>query len=126
MRGISGPVFRPSILVAALLVGALALPAAEPVAQVPPGSVVRWPGEGLESCAMEKASWPPLGGACLYAVDLLRGEGVVELRRTRAGRPESVSIRVGAYPYPVQKLTLPKEKVDLSREDLARVQRESR
>jgi murein DD-endopeptidase MepM/ murein hydrolase activator NlpD len=75
---------------------------------------------------MEKARWPPLDGACLYAVDLLRGEGVVELRRTRAGRPESVSIRVGAYPYPVQKLTLPKEKVDLSSEDLARVQRESR
>ncbi len=99
---------------------------AEPVAQVPPGSVVRWPGEGIESCAMEKRSWAPLDGACFYPVDLLRGEGAVELVRTRGGRPESVSIRVGAYPYPVQKLTLPREKVDLSPESLARVQRESR
>ena len=66
---------RPA-LAAFLLAAALAAPGtgAEPVAQVPPGSVVRWPGEGLESCAVGKKSWPPLDGACFYAVDLLRGE----------------------------------------------------
>jgi murein DD-endopeptidase MepM/ murein hydrolase activator NlpD len=57
---------------------------------------------------------------------MLEGEGVVELARTRGGDRESVSIRVGSYPYPVQRLTLPREKVDLSPESLARVQRESR
>jgi murein DD-endopeptidase MepM/ murein hydrolase activator NlpD len=118
---------RPA-LAAFLLTAALAAPGAgaEPVAQVPPGSVVRWPAEGLESCAMGKRSWAPLDGACFYPVDLLQGEGAIDLVRTRGGRPESVSIRVGAYHYPVQKLTLPKEKVDLSPESLARVQRESR
>jgi murein DD-endopeptidase MepM/ murein hydrolase activator NlpD len=59
-------------------------------------------------------------------VDLLKGEGTLDLHRTRGGQRESVSIRVGAYPYPVQTLTLPREKVDLSPEDLARVRRESR
>jgi murein DD-endopeptidase MepM/ murein hydrolase activator NlpD len=96
-----------------------------PVAQAPPGSVVRWPGDAIESCAMKKQSWAPLDGACFYAIDLLRGEGTVELSRRRGGRRESLSIRVGAYPYPVQTLTLPKEKVDLSAEDLARVRREN-
>jgi murein DD-endopeptidase MepM/ murein hydrolase activator NlpD len=96
-----------------------------PVAQVPPGSVVRWPGDTIESCTMGKQSWAPLGGACFYPIDLLRGEGTVELARHRGGHPESLSIRVGAYPYPAQTLTLPKEKVDLSAEDLARVRREN-
>ncbi len=112
----------------AALVWVLAVPAwaAEPVAQVPPGSTVRWPGEGIESCARGQQAWSPLDGACFYPVDMLQGEGVLDLARTRAGSRESVSIRVGSYPYPVQKLTLPPGKVDLSREDLARVQRESR
>jgi murein DD-endopeptidase MepM/ murein hydrolase activator NlpD len=122
------PVAGRVTLAASLLALTLAAsgPAAEPAAQVPPGSVVRWPGDGLESCAMGNRSWPPLGGACLYAIDLLRGEGTVALDRTRAGRRESLSVRVGSYPYPVQRLTLPKEKVDLSPENLARVRRESR
>lgn len=98
---------------------------AEPVAQVSPGSVVRWPGEGIEACAQGKKTWPPLDGACFYPMDLLHGEGTVDLARTREGRRELVSIRVGSYHYPVQKLTLPKQKVDLSPEDLVRVERES-
>jgi murein DD-endopeptidase MepM/ murein hydrolase activator NlpD len=110
------------------VVVSLAVPAtaAEPVAQVGPGSVVRWPGEGLESCAVGERRWLPLDGACFYAIDLLHGEGTVELVRAGTGGRESVTIRVGAYPYPVQKLTLPESQVDLSAADLARVQRESR
>lgn len=96
-----------------------------PVAQVSPGTVVRWTGEGVDSCAMGKARFAPLGDACYYPIDLLRGKGVVNLARIRDGRPESLAVRVGAYPYPVQKLTLPESQVDLSAEDLARVRRES-
>lgn len=96
-----------------------------PVAQVSPGTVVRWPGDGVDSCALGKTSFSPLDGACYYPIDLLRKEGVVDLTRSRGGRPESLAIRVGAYPYPVQKLTLPPSQVDLSAEDLARVRRES-
>ena len=98
---------------------------AGPVAQVPPGSVVRWPGDGVESCAMGKTSFLPLDGVCYYPIDLLRGTGVVDLTRGRGGRRESLAIRIGAYPYAVQKLTLPESQVDLSAEDLARVRLEN-
>jgi murein DD-endopeptidase MepM/ murein hydrolase activator NlpD len=50
----------------------------------------------------------------------------MNLLRTRGGESESVAVRVGAYPYPVQELTLPRRQVDLSAEDLERVRRESR
>jgi murein DD-endopeptidase MepM/ murein hydrolase activator NlpD len=100
--------------------------ATDAVAQVGPGSVVRWPGEGIRSCSIGERRWLPLDGACFYAVDLLHGEGTMALTRTRDGGSDSVTIRVGAYPYPVQKLTLPERQVNLSAEDLARVRRESR
>jgi len=96
-----------------------------PVAQVPPGTVVRWAGAGTQSCSLGKTSFEPLDGVCYYPIDLLRKEGVVDLGRSRGGQGESLAIRVGAYPYPVQKLTLPPSQVDLSAEDLARVRRES-
>lgn len=130
MRAFLSPLV-PRAGVVLLLAGAVAplVPSAageEPAARVRPGTVVRWLGEGTDSCAIGKQTWPPLDGACLYPIDLLRGEGPVDLVRTRGGRREQARVEVGPYDYPTQTLTLPTEKVDLSPESLARVQRENR
>jgi murein DD-endopeptidase MepM/ murein hydrolase activator NlpD len=94
--------------------------------EVPPGSVVTWPGERIERCGMSGAKWDPLAGACWYAVDLLAPAGTLELGRWRGGVLETRRVRVADYPYSVQHITLADDsRVDLSAEDLARVRRES-
>jgi murein DD-endopeptidase MepM/ murein hydrolase activator NlpD len=93
---------------------------------VRPGTLVRWPGEGIEWCAVGEKRFEPLDGACYYPVDLLRRAGPLELARGRSGRPETTTVRVGRFDYPIQKLTLPRHMVELSPKDLERVQRENR
>ena len=114
-----------------LALGCLLLTAADPISgqvvEVGPGTVVRWPGDRVESCGMGARSWSPLPDGCWYAIDLLAKPGPIRLVRRRDGVLEESAIRVGEYPYPVQKITLKDDsQVNLSAQDLARVQRENR
>jgi murein DD-endopeptidase MepM/ murein hydrolase activator NlpD len=125
---VSGGVIRSTLRLAAL---GLLLPtppggAAEPSASVRPGTLVRWPGAGIESCAVGGRRFAALADACYYPVDLLHRAGALTVSRTRAGRRESAVVQVGKFDYPVQELTLPRGMVELSPADLARVRRENR
>ena len=111
---------------AAALGTAVPGPGAERAPSVRPGTVVRWPGPGLEWCALGARRFEPLEGACYFPVDLLRKAGPLELARGRGGKRETAVVQVGRFDYPVQKLTLPRHMVELSPEDLARVNRENR
>jgi murein DD-endopeptidase MepM/ murein hydrolase activator NlpD len=88
--------------------------------------VVRWPGSEIEWCTARGERAQPLAGACLFPIDLLQPPGPLELTRRRAGRLERLSVRVSRFDYPVQRLTLPKNMVELSAADLERVRRENR
>lgn len=101
-------------------------PGAEPSPPVRPGTLVRWPGQGIEWCELGARRFEPLDGACYFPVDLLRKAGPLELARGRSGKKETAAVRVGKFDYPIQKLTLPRHMVELSPEDLERVARENR
>ena len=113
-----------------MLVGSIsplsaALETAEIVA--PPGTIVRWAGEGIEACEMDGRVWTPLGGACLYPIDLLRSDPLVDVGRRRNGSLEGARIRIADYPYPVQYITLENDsQVNLSESDLRRVRAEQK
>ena len=114
-------------LTAALALGAASPgPGAEPPPSVRPGTLVRWPGQGIEWCELGARRFEPLAGACCFPVDLLRRAGQLEIARGRGGKRETAAVRVGKFDYPIQKLTLPPHMVELSPEDLARVNRENR
>jgi len=116
-----GPPIAAGLVAAALAVAGGAW-AAEPVT-VAPGSVVRWQGSGTESCAAFGRTWAPVGSTCWFPVDLL-SEGDVVLSRVREGRSEQETVRVGAYPYPVQELKVADRMVRPAEQDLARIERE--
>lgn len=113
-------------VVAGALLVASSAPAAPPALEVVPGTVVRWAGEDLAACQRGERRWEPLDGACLFPIDLLEERPRFELLRwTSAPSPESLAVTVADYPYRVQELQLPDDRmVHLSEADLARVLRE--
>jgi hypothetical protein len=119
------------VLVSGLLLGpaaGAAQGAAAAAAEVPPGGVVRWSAPGTAGCAFASGGepWEPVGETCWYPVDLLHGEGVLEVVRWREGEREMVRVRVTGYPYEVQHIEIEDEsQVFLSEEDLGRVEREN-
>ena len=95
----------------------------------PPGSLVHWPGEGIERCLVADRAFAPTEidgqSGCLVPVGLTR-TGDIVAERDRDGGRERLSIGLGEYPYSVQRLTIKDQsRVDLSPENLARVQREN-
>jgi murein DD-endopeptidase MepM/ murein hydrolase activator NlpD len=118
--------FTALVAVTVALGTAAPAPAAEPLPSVRPGAIVRWPGRGIEWCELGTRRFEPLDGACYFPVDLLRKAGPLELARGRDGKRETAAVRVGRFDYPIQKLTLPRHMVELSPEDLERVNRENR
>ena len=117
--------FIACVFVFLVLGSARALWAQEATVAVGPGSVVRWPGEDVELCGRGQEEWLPVEGICWYPIDLLTSEGPLEIFRQRNGSREKALVRITAYPYEVQHITLKDDsQVNLSAEDLARVRRE--
>jgi len=95
--------------------------ASEPL-RVAPGTLVRWPVYDADVCQVEDRRWAVLDETCYFPIDLLQPAGPLELVRWRASRREARLIDVAAYPYPVQSIMLPDDRmVHLSEADLQRV-----
>jgi murein DD-endopeptidase MepM/ murein hydrolase activator NlpD len=89
-----------------------------------PGTVVRWSAPSTEECRADGSGWRPHGETCYFPVDLER-TGEMAIERVRAGTIERAVVTISAYPYTVQRVTLPTDQhVDLSAADLARSERE--
>lgn len=92
--------------------------------EVSPGSVVRWPGRGIERCQLGDREWPPWADACWFPIDLLQEQGPLTLHRTRDGSRERLTVTVAGYPYPVQHLKVAPEMADPPPDQLDRIRRE--
>jgi murein DD-endopeptidase MepM/ murein hydrolase activator NlpD len=110
------------LLAVALLPARGAAAGGEP--QVRPGGIVRWRADGATACAAAGRTWAPIEGTCYFPVDLLAA-GSLRLELTVGGAVAGVTVRVAAYPYPEQRLTVDDTMVHLSPEDEARAAREA-
>lgn len=91
---------------------------------VRPGSIVRWPGEGLVECRQGEARSAPIAGACYFPIDLL-ATGTIAVERRTAKGVESRTLALAAYPYPTESLTGVEEKyVSPPAAELKRIERE--
>jgi murein DD-endopeptidase MepM/ murein hydrolase activator NlpD len=127
------------VLAAALLArGAPARPAASAAAMLPrsasvPGGVARvplgaaadapqaWLGGRRVLVLREGAGWVALVGIPLAEPP---GRALPLAVQRRDGARETVTIKVAPHAYPEQRLKVPRDKVELSKEDLARHERE--
>jgi murein DD-endopeptidase MepM/ murein hydrolase activator NlpD len=115
------PGFAAALVVLALPLTSTAAPSAPSVA---PGSVVRWPGDGIAECEQGGERFSPVGGACLYAIDLEAKGEISVARRSAAGR-ETRALGVGSYPFPTESLTGVDDKyVSPGKEAQARIARD--
>lgn len=94
---------------------------------VDPGGIVVWPGQAGGVCRLAGRSWSAAAnGDCVFPVDLFAPAGPLTLTREQGGVTLQRTVTVNDYPYPTQVLELADDsKVNLSDEDLARVQREN-
>jgi len=91
---------------------------------VVPGTVVRWNAPGATACVVAGRVWASHGETCFFPIDLL-AKGTVRLERMRGEHRDVVTVKVGAYPYPEQRLTVDDRLVHLSPADEARAAREA-
>jgi murein DD-endopeptidase MepM/ murein hydrolase activator NlpD len=111
---------------AAPAAGAPAAGAPVPEAAPAPGSVLRWAGESLAACQRDGVRFAPLGGACLYPIDLAES-GSVRIERQRGdGTWERQTVRLARYPYPTESLTVDAKYVAPSKADLARIEQDQK
>ena len=114
--------FAALLLFAATTSGASAATAAG--ISVRPGSIVRWPGEGIVECRQEAQRFAPLAGVCYFPVDLL-ATGKIEIERRTAKGVDRRTLAIASYPYPTERLTGVEEKyVSPPASELARIERE--
>lgn len=91
---------------------------------VRPGSIVRWPGEGIVDCRQGARRFAPIAGVCYFPIDLL-ATGTVEVERRTAAGADLRQLTIASYPYPTERLTGVEEKyVSPPAAELARIERE--
>ncbi len=125
--------WRAGIAAAVLSVAAAPEPAnqsGQPALETPPGTVVRWTDPETTSCSLGDDTWEPVGDTCWFAIDLLAEPGPLTVRRWRGDASDEVTIAVGGYPYPEQRLTVeermvhpPADQVDRIRDEQRRLER---
>ncbi len=113
-------------LSAALATGTPHAGSEDAAVEVTPGTVVRWSDPGTTLCGMGGATWQPLGDTCWYPIDLLAPQGPLVLKRGVAGHMQEITVRVGPYAYPVQRLEVAPDMVTPPPAQVERIEREQR
>ena len=116
----------PSAFAALLFVAAASAAAPSPAVSVRPGSIVRWPGDGIVECRQGPSRFAPIAGVCYFPVDLL-ATGKLEVERRTAAGADRRTLAIASYPYPTESLTGVAEKyVSPPAAESARIEREQR